>query len=533
MNILRNYYSYKWYSQASRSLQEKLPSLGPFDGIDVAQKKYTVWLQYYAYINAERNGRISFRDNHVPVEKRDQGHEYQIKRCDVGSKMAYHNLSLFANHIASLQSKSECSHSDDSHDSLESLDSPASHDSVNSLESDDSDEAKKSIKRNQLDKFSKNRRNRHRKRNRHNKRIFTKNNISPIFDVEIDIVQLIGEIQKEAEQVEVQACIDVASLILSICPEFCARDEMVPGSINSVAMMEILLINQSCCQSRYGKGVWNKTTFLKNYNFVTLYSSIQTVNAQFELLQHISMYPDMKPLKIEITNLVRYMVKKTRQSGDIVMRSPTETGMTTANEFISFYSFGLEEVLTLLVYEFYFGERIAGTIHDDEEEDDIFSDEDDDEEEEEEARNKKDSKRSKQDSKQDSKKDKQEAAVDYIINMSIYQTSKECSTISTRKDSRLEELKNEQSAMNVVWILILCIENVDRLLQIPHEKKPFFDMWLTKFDENDCISQSTIMKLIKSMKQKDQDLLLSIIRKPRSRCCVGHMARCLNMIREE
>jgi len=56
---------------------------------------------------------------------------------------------------------------------------------------------------------------------------------------------------------------NVAQLILDLYPEFCARDEMIPGSIDYVAMMEILLLNRSCCKSRYGNAAWNKTTFLK------------------------------------------------------------------------------------------------------------------------------------------------------------------------------------------------------------------------------------------------------------------------------
>ncbi len=607
--IAQAYYSYKWYAQATSELQEKLPSLVDCDSIESAQQKYTVWLQYYAFVNAEKKGRVLFRDNYVPIEKRDEGHEHQIKRCEIGIAMAFENLTKIASHIVTTKTLLE-----QKERQLQQLIESEENENENENNRWKSKTGKSKSPKSNKKKTKQLATSKSRNKNKNNVHVGKKvagSQVDPtqaLFDVELDIEETIREIQAQANATEIQACIDVAELILSFCPEFCARDEMIPGSVDYVAMMEILLLNQSCCKSRYGNAVWNKKTFLRNYDPITLATSIYHVDAQFRLLKSIKDYPDMKLLMPVIDGFVDYMVKKTTDFGQIKMKSPTEQGVTSSKEFNTFYKSTMQEVLTLITYTFYYErstshytssstsqkqkqkqkqkqiqkqenkfpisssntsntsntseneyENEGFDVYDNESEN--FEEEDDFDESEaiEEI----------EDETEDEETDKEhiEEMIEYIIGISIYQTTTEC---IAHRGNKIAQLKNEQGALNVIWILILCIQNADALLQLPFliqqynsrnvdspkpkkrtcrscrckkfhdnedidpaDKIEFFDIWETKYNRQEDFTKSSMRKIIRGLDTYDLHLLYSIMKKPRSRCCVGHLTRTLNTLRAE
>jgi hypothetical protein len=203
MNILRLYYRYKWYSQASSSLQKDLPSFNSETTHEKALTNYNQWLQYYAYICAEQKGRIQFRDQHIPVEKQDAGHEHQIKRCTIGIKLALSQLTKWATYITSIT------------------------DTVMTLATkQDEEHLQESICMKQQQQSSS---LSHTKKTNRKKRHVSAmaSHVVPAVPSE-DIETVIAEIQKSAEESEIQACMDVAALILELHPGFSARDEKVP-----------------------------------------------------------------------------------------------------------------------------------------------------------------------------------------------------------------------------------------------------------------------------------------------------------------
>lgn len=196
MSIIRLYYRYKWYSQAARTLQHDLPSFSDTAALQTAQENYNIWLQYYAYVKAEHCGRVSFRDQYVPVEKQDSPHEHEIKRCNVATSLAYSQLCRWAGYITYLGSQPRLPKGNPKEVKDESINDRANHTPPHNT--------KKKPRRHTLRKPVE----------------------QPSYKTQ-DIEAVIMEIQTEAEQLEIQGCIDVAELILNICPVFCARDESV------------------------------------------------------------------------------------------------------------------------------------------------------------------------------------------------------------------------------------------------------------------------------------------------------------------
>lgn len=517
--IAQAYYSYKWYSQASSDLQEKLPCFNIGDSIDIAQQKYMIWIRYYAYTKAEHQGRVVFRDAYVPVEERDEGHEYQIKRCEVGIKMAHNTMTLLANHISNSKRVRE-----EKNRQLQKL-----------VEFEEKSQSQKVQKANKQ-------KSRKMKTKKSQSIESHSQSTEASYNVEEDMENIILEIQAESNASEIKACMDVAELILRLCPDFCARDENIPGSIDYVAMMEILLLNQECCKSRYGNDIWNKRTFLKNYNPMTLASSVYSVDAQYRLLQHIKRHPEIKVMIPHIDEFVQFIATETIKIGPIRMRAPTEQGLTSPKEFDTFFKSTMQEVIVLMTYNFYLDRKNLRSTTQTEITDydadahydayaytdayaDVFYDTSDID----------------SDSDVDSVDDIEEV-IAFIVHISILQTSKEC---LAHRGNRMMRAKNEQCALNVLWIVILCIQNIDTLLHIPslvytpsgtlakeNEKRiPFFENWKRKFDQQPELTKSNICKLIRDLNKNDRHLLHSIMEKPRSRCCVGHLSRTLNSIR--
>lgn len=199
MGILRSYFRYKWYSQASRSLQRELHSLHTNNkngdqiqySLKDAQQYYETWMRFYTFVISEEKGRVTFRDTYIPIDQQDQGHEYQIKRCQVASKMALDQLQKFADYIYTKYNETKCCDESNPPTSL-TCEAPTK----------DEQKIKKKKKKNSLK----------------NK---TDNQSTILFG------ETIAQIQKEIEETEIQGCMDVAKLILQICPDFTGQDPKV------------------------------------------------------------------------------------------------------------------------------------------------------------------------------------------------------------------------------------------------------------------------------------------------------------------